>query len=312
MKTAFKLLALSGLLGLLPTTHASDIVAGPRDSANPWLASVQFIKFDLTSRMSATIKTGATLTGTDGSIVVPRLGSMSWCDPAANPLIPGNTDIAQCFGRPSGSQFIVLDFNKLRKKGVRKAYLRLTLKSYDDNDIPGDPDEDLVPALTVFQGRPDPNSPLPWWYPNKYQNDPGLADWSLKPFTGKATNNSAGWNTAWFGKNSSDRAVVTGKFMLQSGDQNYLTVAIGGDARHANFADQHLVNFRFDAYVDSKPLLANDSRVPPEIDACACTVGVTQWHPSMNHCMAIDLCLPLIGTADHCKTPKMCEIDGGR
>lgn len=48
------------------------------------------------------------------------------------------------------------------------------------------------------------------------------------------------------------------------------------------------------------------------LDLCACEIGITEWHPSMNHCMAISACEPLAGTADQCKTPEMCEEDGGR
>jgi hypothetical protein len=320
MKPLVKILALAALLGLQSPVHAADVIAsnGIGDSADPWLATIQLIKFDLTSRIPVVIKTGDELStapqlGPISKVTVPRLGSMSWCDPAANPIDPGNTNIAECFGSAADSQLLVLDLNKVRKKGAKKAYLRLILKAYDDGDHTlGDADEDLIPALTVYSGRPEQGQGLSW-YPNKYQNDPALSQWQLKPFTGKDTNNSSGWTTGFFGDNSSHQVVLTGKLTLKAGNQNYWIVAIGGDARHSNIAAKHPVNFKLSVLVDSKPLLANGGGNDAEIDVCGCTVGVTQWHPAMQHCMSISLCDLIAGNPDdHCKTPEMCKIDGGR
>lgn len=317
MKRVVKVLALTTLLGLQPMAQAAEVIAADNaeETTSPWLASIQFIKFDLTSSIPVVIKTGDELTtdpqlGPVSNVTVPRLGSMSWCDPAANPIDPANTNIAECFGSAADSQFLVLDLNKVRKKGAKKAYLRLTLKAYDDGDhSPGDADEDLIPALTVYSGRPEQGQGLSW-YPNKYQNDPALSQWQLKPFTGKDTNNNSGWTTGFFGDNSSSQVTLNGKLTLKPGNQNYWTVAIGGDARHSNLAAKHPANFRLSVLVDSKPIKAG---IDKEIDACGCTVGVTQWHPAMQHCMSISLCNGIADNPDdHCKTPEMCRIDGGR
>jgi len=319
MKRVVKVLVAAAIVGLHLPVHAADVFAANSDEevTNPWLANMQFIKFDLTSGIPLAIKSGDVLTtdpllGPVSNVTVPRLGSMSWCDPAAHPLVPDNTNIADCFGSAADSQLLVLDLNKVRKKGAKKAYLRLILKAYDDGDHSlGDADEDLIPALTVYKGRPESGAGLSW-YPNKYQNDPALSQWQLLPFTGKNTNNSSGWTTGFFGVNSFHQVVLTGKLSLESGNQNYWTVAIGGDARHSNLAAKHPVNFRLSVLVDSKPLPASAGS-EKVIDACGCTVGVTQWHPAMQHCMSISLCnLIADNPDDHCKTPEMCIIDGGR
>lgn len=321
MKWDVKSVALFASLVLpITTLQAADVVGGTPQGENPspWLASIQFIKFDLTSRIPVTLKTGDSLRAPtqenpNATLIVPRLGSMAWCDPVANPLEPNNSDIGECFGSTAQTQFVVLDLNKARKKGAKKAYVRLTLKTLDDGDHgQNDADDDLVPAMTVYQGRQQAGDVLSW-YPNKFQNDAGLVGWKLAPFTGKATNNSPGWTTAYMAQGSLNKAVLTGKMALKSGDGNYLTVAIGGDARHADLAAKHPVNFQLDVEVDSKPLTeANSGNNGGGIDKCGCKIGVNQWHPSMQHCMAISLCLPLVGTDDQCKTPEMCLIDGGR
>lgn len=314
MKSSLTAMTLLSLLALMPSARAFEIVANPglaENDASPLLASIQFIKFDLTSSMPVKIKTGDDLDPDSATTVtVPQVGSMAWCDPGANPLDTANTDITQCYGSATDTKFVVLDFNKAQKKGAKAAYLRLTLKAHTDADNQND--DDLVPALTVFRGRLDP-SEISAWYPNKFQTDPAQWPWQFTAFTGKPTNNSPGWSTAFSAQGSSNKTVLVGKFPLKRGGQNYLTLAIGGDARHGNLADKHPVNFELSVEADSKRLLATDSgNVSGELDKCNCKIGVTQWHPSMSHCMAIALCLPIAGTPDECKTPAMCERDGGR
>lgn len=313
------------LTSFTTSSQAAEIVGGTglgfSNMPGQWVANIVFDKADLSSELPVTVKTGDDLTpsqqkGLGTTLTVPATKSMAWCDAAANPAIPSNTDINQCYGWAMHSKWIVLDFNEMQKKGVKTVYLRLTAKAYNDGNIgPNDADDDLVPALSVFQGRQDTGAHL-HWYPNKFQTETPFWAWKLTPFTGKATNYSNGWSTAYFNDvQNLDRAVVIGKVTLKAGGQNFLSVAVGGDARHSNLADKHDVNFQLDVEIAKKALPATTGgSVTPTggIDQCGCEIGKTQWHASMNHCMAIALCEPIAGTADQCKTPEMCARDGGR
>ena len=322
------------LMGMTASGQAAEIIGGTglgfSNMAGQWVANVIFNKDDLSSGIPTNIKTGDDLTplkqqGFGSTLKVPATKSMAWCDPASNPANSTNTDFNQCYGWAMHSKWVVLDFNEMQKKGVKTVYLRLTAKAYDDGDHSDTDvtasnklgDDDLVPALTVFQGRQDVGAHLDW-YPNKFQTETPFWAWKLSPFTGKATNNSTGWSTAYFAQGNLDKAVVTGKLALKAGGQNYLSVAIGGDARHSNIADKHDVNFQLDVEVSKKVLSASSgstsggTKPTGLLDRCGCEIGVDQWHPSMNHCMAIALCEPIAGTSDQCKTPAMCERDGGR
>jgi hypothetical protein len=293
-------------------------------SPGPWVANIVFNKQDLRAGAAAVIKTGDDITpaaqaeaAKNGgiSLIVPPTKSMAWCDPASNPDNPGNTDISQCYGWAMHSKWVVLDFNALQKAGLTNVYVSITAKRYNDNDAVAT-DDDLVPALTVFQGRQDQGASL-HWYPNKFQKQPFWA-WKLTPFAGGATK-SNGWATGYMAGGSMDSANVTGRLKLKPGGQNYLTVAVGGDARDPSA--KHDANFELDVALSKKaPKESSGSgsggtgagSAAGKYDKCGCEIGVKQWHPSMNHCMAIELCAPIAGTADQCKTPEMCERDGGR
>lgn len=307
---------------------AADVYGGSglgfSNVASQWIANIVFNKQDLTSGTEVTIKTGDDLTpavqkefGT--RLIVPPTKSMAWCDPVSNPDIPNNTDIAQCYGWAMFSKWTVLDFNALQKAGVGSVWVSITAKRYDDGTaeevgtdgkvLPGD--DDIVPALTVFQGRQDVGAHL-HWYPNKFQKQPFWA-FKLTPFAGGSTQ-STGWSTGYFEQGNLDYANVIGKLKLKAGGQNYLSVVVGGDARHASASEKHDVNFLLSVRLSKKKPAApgGSGTAPGQLDKCGCEIGVTQWHPSMNHCMAISLCQPIAGTADECKTPEMCERDGGR
>lgn len=294
----------------------------------PWVANIIFNKNDLKANAVTTVKTGDDIThkrqradaAKNGNTqVMPKLKSMSWCDDGVKSLMSSTPESGKCYGWSMHSRWIVLDLNALKKAGLTNVWVSITAKKYDDGtasevdstgkSLPSD--DDLVPALTVFQGRQDEGVHL-HWFPSQFQQMSDFWAWKLTPFTGGATQ-STGWSTAYMASGSLDSANVMGRVKLKADGQNYLTVAVGGDAKHATAAEKHDVNFQLDVVVSkTKPSSGGGSSSGAKFDKCGCEVGKTQWHASMNHCMAIDLCEPIAGTDDQCKTPAMCEKDGGR
>ncbi|MGZ8216163.1 hypothetical protein [Methylomagnum sp.] len=293
-----------------PTTGASP--------TGPWVANIIFDKNDLKANALTVVKTGDNLTHprqaadaakNGNSQVMPTLKSMSWCDDGAKSLM-SSTPSSGCYGWSMHSRWIVLDLNALQKAGLTNVWVSMTAKRYNDNDAVAT-DDDLVPALTVFQGRQDVGIHL-HWFPSQFQQMADFWAWKLTPFTG-GTTQSNGWATGYMASGSLDSANVTGRVKLKAGGQNYLTLVVGGDAKHATAAEKHDVNFQLDVKLSkTKPKSSTDNSGGAKIDKCGCEIGKTQWHPSMNHCMAIDLCEPIAGTDDQCKTPAMCDRDGGR
>lgn len=299
-----------------PSTGASP--------TGPWVANIVFDKQDLKSGTPVVVKTGDNLTHprqaadatkNGNTQVMPTLKSMSWCDTAGvSALMSSTADTSKCYGWSMHSRWIVLDFNALQKAGLTNVWVSMTAKRYNDNDAVST-DDDLVPALTVFQGRQDLGVHL-HWFPSQFQDMANFWAWKLTPFTG-GTTKSNGWATAYMASGSLDNANVTGRLKLKPGGQNYLTLVVGGDAKDPS--NKHDVNFELDvALSKNAPKTSGGSNdgggnsAAGKLDKCGCQIGVTQWHASMNHCMAISLCEPIAGTADQCKTPEMCEKDGGR
>jgi hypothetical protein len=168
-----------------------------------------------------------------------------------------------CFGSALGSKWAVIDLNGLQKAGLRSVWIAVTASRYDDGIAeetdnqghlqPGD--DDLIPALTVFRGRQDVGV-HGYWYPNQFQPNPKFWAWKLSPFySGTASNDTTGgWATA-NGSASNHSASISGKYLLKPGNQNYLTVAVGGDGRDGPAA--HDVNFELAVRVSRKPPPAN-------------------------------------------------------
>jgi hypothetical protein len=317
-----------------PSTGASP--------TGPWVANIVFNRQDVRAGASpAIMKTGDNITHprqaadagkNNNTMIVPTLKSMSWCDDTntikalMSPEVAGRTE-SGCYGWSMHNRWVVLDLNALQRAGLTNVWVSITAMKYsdgvDDLDKNGNGDDDLVPALTVFQGRQDQGVHL-HWFPSQFQQMADFWAWKLKPFQG-GTTQSNGWATAYLESNSQNSANVTGRLKLRPGGDNYLTVSVGGDAKHKGTAAEiaklkHDVNFELSVRVSrSKPASAMNSgsggggtSAGGSIDKCGCQVGVTQWHASMNHCMAVALCEPIAGTADQCKTPAMCERDGGR
>jgi hypothetical protein len=154
----------------------------------------------------------------------------------------------------------------LSKLSAGKYYVSVKLERYDDGQavevtpatattaeqtLPSD--DDLVPAITVFNGYQ--NRGLSGaWFPNQFQQTttPFWAE-MLKPenvLVG-ANTQKAGFDTA-FGSPDADRAQVSGVIKLDSAGKlaktnRYLTVAIGGDDR----TTKHDVNYQLTVKVHS-------------------------------------------------------------
>lgn len=323
-------LAIAALTVLSGSASAAEVYGGSgigfSNNPSQFVTSVVFDKADAKAGAAPVIvKTGDDVTppqqkGLGTTITIPPTKSMAWCDPVSNPDIPNNTDFNTCYGWGMFSKWVVLDFNALQKAGMTSVWVSMTAKRYNDGvaqetDSKGKvlaSDDDLVPALTVYQGRQDVGIHN-HWYPNKFQKTPFWA-WKLTPFAGGATK-SNGWSTGYMAGGSRDSANVTGRFKLKPGGQNYLTVVVGGDDKEPT--KKHDVNFEFDVSLSKKaPMTSNSgggSKAAGSFDKCGCDIGVTEWHPAMNHCMDIAECKKIENNPnDHCKTPAMCTKDGGR
>lgn len=154
-----------------------------------------------------------------------------------------------CYGSANGSKWTVVDLNGLQKAGLKSVWVTVTAKRYDDQDGTAT-DDDLIPALTVFRGRQDVGV-HGFWYPNQFQESPDFWAWKLSPFhtTTAKSDTSGGWATA-HGADDSSSASVSGQVPLKPGNQNYLTVALGGDARDGSSG--HDVNFELTVTVRFK------------------------------------------------------------
>lgn len=200
------------------------------------------------------------------AISIPPLRSMSWNNPQSNPDGIVKTDAANGFGSGAHSQWYLVDLSKLPSG---KYYVSIKLERYNDGQavevtpatattaeqtLPSD--DDLVPALTVFNGYQN-RGISGSWYPNQFQETqtPFWAE-MLKPeklLLGSNTK-QAGYDTA-FGSADADTAHVSGAIRLDPAGKvaktnRYLTVAIGGDDRN-NPQNKHDVNYKLTVKVHS-------------------------------------------------------------
>ncbi|CAL1241374.1 hypothetical protein [Candidatus Methylocalor cossyra] len=285
-------LVLLAALGSVGSAGAAQVIGGTGIgySTNPitMVARLVFDKKDLKPGAAPlVVKSGDNVAPPeqqDMPITVPPTKSMAWCDPVSNPTErPVPTDFSKCYGWAMFSKWFLIDLSALKKQGVGAVWVSIRASRLEDQTALGD----LIPALTVWRGQQNLGS-TNHWYPNMFQTTPPFWAWKLTPFTGPG---NQGWATA-YDSASKNTAAVIGKVPLKGGDKDYLTVAVGGDARHLDPKQKHDVNFQLAVSIAKKKPV-QDSTPPPaggKIDQYGCTVGATCWHPPMNHCMAVSLC----------------------
>lgn len=211
-------------------------------------------------------------------IAIPPLRSMSWNNTQSNPDDKTTTDLTKGFGSALHSQWYLVDLSKL---AAGTYYVSVKVERYDDGvataneiltpavlDTDGKTvktpavyatlsDDDLVPALTVFNGYQNRGAHL-GWFPNQFQTTttPFWAE-MLKPeatLVG-ANTGKTGFDTA-FGAADEGIAQVSGVMKLDSTakglkqSNRYLTVALGGDDRNA--ATKRDVNYKLTVKVHKK------------------------------------------------------------
>ncbi|MDD2769300.1 MAG: hypothetical protein PHT19_11235 [Methylococcus sp.] len=237
--------AVIGVLIALPASAgAAEIFGGSGigfdDSPVPWVSTIVFDKKDAKAGAAEfLVQTGDDVTPasqkeTSARIWVPSLSATAWCDSYANPLVSNNQDFNLCYGNAWESNWYVLDLNALQKSGLKDVWVSVTAKRVTDGtDTPVD--NLLIPALTVWQGQQSIGGNLQW-FPQTFQTTPTFWANQLSPFTGGDTQ-SIGWASA-YGTAAQDQAEVTGWVKLRPGGRNFLTVAVGGDARK-NIVKQH-------------------------------------------------------------------------
>lgn len=262
------LLALAIFSGL---AAAADIVGNP---GGIYTAKLAFKKADTKSTASATeVQSGHNL----GAGVAPTTTSTAWNDPSVNPANPAGDDFSQGYGSTADSEWFLVDLNRLKTQGLGNVWVQITVKRADNAG------NDLVPALTVWNGNLDGDA-LDAWYPNTFQTSAGFSS----KLTALANNTAYG---------TSNAAMVTSKIKLKKGKKNYLTVALGGDARNAT--DKHSVGFLLQVKVSKKKPsttsigvgdTGTDGGTGTGYDSYGCKIGQTCYHPQMGHCMAVATC----------------------
>lgn len=244
------------LFGLSGLAHGFEIAGG----GVPYVARITPDKADMkTNAAPLVIKSGDPLGIGDANHpanTVPFVKSMGWKDNAANPKDDASTDVNLGYGWTHNSKWLLVDLNKLYDQGIRRAYVMVTLKQLNDGvasetDSTGKvlpSDDDLIPGMTVFKGYQDHGTAL-GWYANQYQTKVPFWANKLSPFSegvpgGYATANGT----------TAQEVSIYGLVKLQKGRNNYLSIALGGDARHADTKLKHDVNFQFEMEVlKSKP-----------------------------------------------------------
>ncbi|MCX7097251.1 MAG: hypothetical protein NTV43_05020 [Methylococcales bacterium] len=216
---------------------------------------------------------------------VPLTPSMGWNDIATNPDISAcsatvttncltyATDIdKRSFGWGHSANWYLIDLNAL-VASVKGVSVHITVERYDDGIATETTtsstgvvttlanDDDLIPALTVWQGNQD-NGTHSHWFPNKHQatakfdGSAGTTFWGRKlskpewvvskklTYSLKGVNSGmVGWDTAYTTA-AQKTATVEGEVLLDKKDpsKNFLTVALGGD--NHNVAGKHSANYK--------------------------------------------------------------------
>ncbi|WP_041360682.1 hypothetical protein [Methylococcus capsulatus] len=277
MKRIITALAL-GLVCAATPAEAVEIVPG---DGITYAAKFVFQKKDTKAGASAlSVYSGQTIDtpGDGGSPAsIPTTKSMAWCDPATNP--PAGAVPGTCYGWAMHSKWFLIDLSGLKAQGLSKLNVTINAKRY----IGSDPAKsDLIPALTVWRGNQN-QGPHLHWYPSQFQTTPPFWGWLLTPWTSKT---NPGYMSA-YGVGPQTVASVSGPLTLKGRKEDWLTVAVGGDAKHGDASQKHDVYFQLEVDVKQASSGGGGGQV---IDPNGCVVGKTCWHPPMSHCMNVDLC----------------------
>lgn len=274
-----KKIATALLMGMICAANPASAVEIEPSYGIAYAAKLVFNKGDTKTDVPAlSIHSGQSITNpsTAASGTIPLTKSMAWCDDATNP--PAGSIPDTCYGWGMHSKWFLIDLSALKAQGLSKVSVSIDVKRY----IGAEPAKsDMIPALTVWRGNQN-LGPLLHWYPSQFQATPPWWGWLLSPWTDKT---NPGYMSA-YGVGAQTVANVNGEFKLKGGSQDYLTVAVGGDAKHTDPSLKHEVYFEL--VVDVKKTGGGGGG--DVIDPNGCVVGKTCWHPPMNHCMSVDLC----------------------
>lgn len=177
----------------------------------------------------------------DNATVIPQTKSIAWCDAA---VTPAGYETNGCYGWSVNSAWFLVDLSKLKGQGLSTVWVTVSVGRYQG----AKPEEnDIIPALTVYRGN-QTLGPHIHWYPSELQSVPEFWGWLLQRAT-FVKGDPFSYNSA-YATTSQDLASVYGKFKLKGGTQDYLTVAVGGDAKDAN--TKHSVNYQLTVDVKQK------------------------------------------------------------
>jgi hypothetical protein len=196
-------------------------------------------------------------------------------------------DIDKAFGWGHSSHWYLVDLSQFAGK---KVHVHIKAERYSDGAVTETAtdaktgavttlpsDDDLIPGVTVWKGYQNAGTHL-HWFPNKHQTSikgfwggsskyvtqstSGLGKLSLPtwdagknkdPYKLNGTNSAAlGYDSA-YNTAAQTTAEVSGIIMLSKKDasENYLTIAVGGDGRHASATLKHDVNYKLTVSIHS-------------------------------------------------------------
>ncbi|QJD29161.1 hypothetical protein [Methylococcus geothermalis] len=193
---------------------------------------------------AASLHSGQTFnTPNDGgnATMIPQTKSMAWCDPA---VTPAGYETNGCYGWGVNANWYLIDLSKLKSQGLTAVWVTINVERYQG----AKPEEnDIIPALTVYRGN-QTLGPQKHWFPSELQGQPEFWGWLLQRDT-FVKGDVFSYNSA-YATPSQNLASVMGKFKLKGGTQDYLTVAVGGDAKDPN--TKHTVNYQLTVDVKQK------------------------------------------------------------
>lgn len=213
-----------------------------------YAAKLVFDKKDTkTGAAAASLHSGQTFNtpNDDGNAtMIPQTKSMAYCDPA---VTPAGYETNGCYGWGMNANWYLIDLSKLKGQGLGAVWVTVSVARYAGSDPANN---DIIPALTVYRGN-QTLGPHMHWYPSELQGMPEFWGWLLQRevFVPGKADPMFSYDSA-YATTSQDLASVMGKFKLKGATQDYLTVAVGGDAKDPN--TKHSVNYQLTVDVKQK------------------------------------------------------------
>ncbi|QXP82659.1 hypothetical protein [Methylococcus sp. Mc7] len=241
-KLLISMTAAAGIAGIAGNALAGDVYPS---YGIQYAAKLIFDKKDTkTGAAAASLHSGQAFNtpNDDGNAtMIPQTKSMAYCDPA---VTPAGYETNGCYGWGMHANWYLIDLSKLKGQGLGAVWVTVSVERHAGSDPKNN---DIIPALTVYRGN-QTLGPQMHWYPSELQGVPEFWGWLLQRAT-FVKGDVISYNSA-YATPAQNFASVMGKFKLKGGTQDYLTVAVGGDAKDPN--TKHSVNYQLTVDVKQK------------------------------------------------------------